>query len=157
MNATPSPSCYIPHDGVSGYGLTTLSVTDHHAVDALNAHTLRRPAHLVDEPVEWPLFWHLGGAVGLRIQLFQDLGGVDVALPDRGDEMIQVLQVERFGHLQQIGVFGLRQPTPLDLTIEDLASEFDGRRVLFDAQPLPNLVARAPGADMREPIATRLC
>src|SRR5438874_9703770 len=122
MNANPSPSCYIPHNRVSGYRLTTLSVADHHAVDALNTDALGRSTNLVDQPVERALLWRLGGAVGLRIQLLQHLGDVDVALPDRGDEMIEILEVEGFRHFHEVGIFGLREPTALDFPIEDLAA-----------------------------------
>src|SRR5687768_2293940 len=52
MNADTAPSRYIPHNLVSGHGLTALGVAHHHPVDALDPYTFRRPTHAVDEPVQ---------------------------------------------------------------------------------------------------------
>ena len=100
MNAHPASTCHIPHNGVAGHRLTTLGVPDHHPVDALDADALGGTADLVDQPVERTRLRAFGGAVRLGIQLLQYLRDIDVALTNRRDQVIQVLQVERLGHFQ---------------------------------------------------------
>src|SRR5690349_7410903 len=70
--------------------------------------------------------------------------------------MIDVVQMERARHFEELRIFGLREPTPLDLALENLAPQFDRGVVLLDAQPLTDLVTRAPRAHMRQPVTTRL-
>ena len=71
--------------------------------------------------------------------------------------MIEIGQVQNFCDLQQVGIFRLGEAPPLELAVEDLATELDRSRVLLDAQPLANLVARPSSSDVRQPIPARLC
>ena len=60
------------------------------------------------------------------------------------------------GDLHEIAVIRLGESTTLDLTIQNLATQLDRCRVLLDAESLPDLVTSATGADVRQPVATRL-
>src|SRR6266853_1872052 len=109
VNADSPTSCYIPHNGVSGYGLATLGVADHHPIDTLNPDALRSPADAIHQPVERTRLWRIGRGLGVGVQLPHDLRDVHIALPNGRDQMVQVGQVERFGHLQEISIFRLCQ------------------------------------------------
>ena len=154
MDAHPPAPSYIPHNRVAGYGLTTLGVADHHAVDALDADPLGGAADFVHQPVERAGLRRLWRAVGLGIKLLQYLRHVDVALTDRSDQMVEIGEVEGLGDFQQVAVFGLRQPAALDLAVQDLTTQLDRCSVLLDAEALPDLVTGAAGAHVGQPVPT---
>src|SRR5258706_9565700 len=80
VNANASSPCYIPHNRVPGYRLTTLRVPNHQPIDALNADALRRAANTIHEPIQRTLFRSVGRRLSVGVQLAHDLGHVHVAL-----------------------------------------------------------------------------
>ena len=99
-----------------------------------------------------------GGSLRLdvRIEMLERERHVDVALPDRREQMRRVREAQRARGRVELVVVGLRELAALDLAIENLLPELLGRRLRFALEHLANLVTRAARADVREPIARRL-
>ena len=71
--------------------------------------------------------------------------------------MVYIGEVQCLRDLHELAVFRFGQPPTLDLAIQYLTTQFDRGRMLFNAEPLANLVTRPPGSDVRQPVPARLC
>ena len=142
----------IADDGITRYRLATLRVPHHDAVDALDAHALAA-ANAVDEPLDdrrW--LWWLG-RLQFRMQQPKYCGDLHIALTDGRHQVRRVGESQRLGDLAQLFLGRLGDPPPAKLALEDLLSDSLRRLMLLALEHLANLVARAPRANVREPIA----
>ena len=90
------------------------------------------------------------------MQLPDHRGDLHVALTDRRHQVRRIIQIQRLGDLVEI-VLGRSGNAPApQLALEDLLSDALRGPVLFTLEHLADLVARAPRADVREPVARRL-
>src|SRR3954468_15585572 len=101
MDADAASASDIPDDLVSRNRLAALRIANHQPIDALNANALRLAAHLVHDPLERTRL-RLPRHFVFRVELLENLDDVDVALPDRRDEMRGVTQMQRARNLEQI-------------------------------------------------------
>src|SRR5262249_53440404 len=144
---------HVADDEVTRHGLTALRVAHHEAILALDANALRT-AYAIDEPLENAGFGRLG-LVRVGVEVPERERDVDVALPDGGQQVRRVGEAQRLRRGEHLVVVRPREPAPLDLAVEHVLPELLGRRLRFALENLSNLVARAAGADVREPIARR--
>src|SRR5437762_2651035 len=149
MDAHAATARHVADHGIARHGLAALRVAHHEPVHALHAHALRT-AHAVDESLERRRFGRLD-LLGLRIDLLQGLRHADVALADRREQMGWAGEREPFRGLLELRFGHAIEPAALDFAFENLLPELFGRRLGLALEHLPDLVPRAPGADVRQP------
>ena len=70
--------------------------------------------------------------------------------------MIDVVQLHRVSRCLELHIIRLRKSTALHFTRKYFPSKLARSVLLFDSQPLPDLVTRATGANMLKPVTTGL-
>src|SRR5439155_20927674 len=104
----------------------------------------------------WRDIWNGQLVVVHDAQARHHLRGRERAVPGRGEQRVEVMQVRELGRSLQVIVADVRQGAlgdALQLAIEELASVHDVLLALLAFEPLADLLARAGGADHRDPVA----
>src|SRR6476469_10228338 len=94
MDADAPPARDVADDGIARHWLAALGVAHHQAIDTLDADAARRTAHSANESLDGArLRGEIGDLLGEHDP--EGLRHRDVALPDRRNEVLRIVETER--------------------------------------------------------------